>query len=71
MSFYIIQGGNRLEGSLAVHGAKNSVLPILAAATLCDDCRLSNCPHLTDVEVAMDILRHLGCSAMWQEDEIL
>lgn len=71
MSFYIIQGGNRLEGSLAIHGAKNSVLPILAAATLCGDCRLLNCPRLTDVEVAMDILRHLGCSAEWQGSEIV
>lgn len=71
MSFYIIQGGNRLEGSLAIHGAKNSVLPILAAATLCGDCTLQNCPRLTDVEVAMDILRHLGCDAHWQGSQIV
>lgn len=71
MSFYIIQGGKRLEGSLSVHGAKNSVLPILAAATLCGDCRLSNCPHLSDVEVAMEILRHLGCDARWDGNEII
>lgn len=71
MSFYIIQGGSRLEGSLPIHGAKNAVLPILAAATLCGDCVLQNCPHLSDVEVAMDILRHLGCEANWQGEELL
>ncbi|MEG1943044.1 MAG: UDP-N-acetylglucosamine 1-carboxyvinyltransferase, partial [Angelakisella sp.] len=60
-----------MEGNLTIHGAKNSVLPILAAATLCGDCRLCNCPRLTDVEVAMDILRHLGCSAAWRGGEIV
>ena len=34
MSYYEIQGGRPLFGSLAIHGAKNSVLPILAACLL-------------------------------------
>lgn len=70
MSFYIIQGGSRLEGSLSVHGAKNSVLPILAAATLCGDSCLLNCPRLSDVEVALEILQHLGCDATFEEGVI-
>ncbi|MEG1875633.1 MAG: UDP-N-acetylglucosamine 1-carboxyvinyltransferase [Angelakisella sp.] len=71
MPFYLIQGGRPLEGSLPVHGAKNAVLPILAAATLCSDCVLEGCPRLSDVEVALDILRHLGCYAAWQDDSIV
>lgn len=71
MSFYIIKGGNRLEGSLRIHGAKNAVLPILAAATLCDSCHLTNCPGLSDVSVAIEILSHLGSDVFCVDDEIV
>lgn len=71
MSLYIIQGNNRLEGTLAIHGAKNAVLPILAASTLCADSTLCGCPELSDVEVALDILRHLGCDATRHGDCIV
>ena len=55
-------GGRRLNGTLAVHGAKNSALPILAATLLCrGECAIRRCPHLSDVEAAMAILRQLGC----------
>lgn len=60
---YLIKGGKRLEGSVAVHGAKNAVLPILAATILCDECSIGNCPDLTDISVTLDILRHLGSEA--------
>lgn len=63
MSVYIVEGNHRVEGELAVHGAKNAVLPILAAASICGDSVLENCPDLTDVTVAMEILGHLGCNA--------
>lgn len=57
-----IRGGRPLSGSIQVHGAKNSVLPILAATLLCADvCVIHNCPDLTDVSAAVEILRHLGC----------
>jgi UDP-N-acetylglucosamine 1-carboxyvinyltransferase len=66
-----IRGGRPLSGSVQVHGAKNSVLPILAATLLCADvCVLHNCPDLTDVAAAVDILRHLGCSVERQGDSI-
>lgn len=71
MSVYIIQGKNRVTGTLAVHGAKNAVLPILAAAAICGDCVLNNCPDLTDVTVAMEILGHLGCSARREGSTII
>ena len=62
MSYYEIQGGRPLEGTLAIHGAKNSVLPILAACLLVPgQCILHNCPDLSDVSATLDILRLLGC----------
>lgn len=64
MSELYLQGGTPLEGMLTVQGAKNSVLPLLAACLLVPGTvELSNCPVLTDVSAAMDILRHLGCRA--------
>lgn len=58
-----ITGKNRLSGEIDVQGAKNSVLPILAATLLCaDECVIHNCPDLSDVKSAIKILRNLGCS---------
>ncbi len=64
MSVMYLRGGTPLEGELAVHGAKNSVLPILAACLLAGGpVVLHNCPRLTDVGAALGILRRLGCKA--------
>lgn len=72
MSQIIIQGGTRLEGTLAVQGAKNSVLPILAASILHPGRTvLRGCPHLSDVESSIRILRHLGCRADWEGEELV
>lgn len=58
-----VRGGKRLEGEIQVQGAKNSALPILAAAVLCkSQVTLYNCPRLTDCDAAMRILTVLGCS---------
>ena len=70
-SVYIIRGGRRLEGRVAAHGAKNAALPILAAASVCGDCRIENCPRLTDIAVAMEILEHLGCRARREGDAVV
>lgn len=62
MSVMYLRGGTPLEGELTVHGAKNSVLPILAACLLARGAvTLHNCPQLTDVTAALGILRRLGC----------
>lgn len=62
MSRLKIEGPCKLEGEVQVHGAKNSTLPLLAASLLCDgECVLHNCPQLSDVEITIQILRHLGC----------
>lgn len=65
MAKLVIDGGRRLEGTVHIHGAKNSALPILAATLLADGvCEVSNCPALSDVHAAAAILRHLGCRTM-------
>ena len=72
MSYYEIQGGRPLYGSLAVHGAKNSVLPILAACLLVPgQSVIHNCPDLSDVAATLDILRLLGCRADREGDTIV
>ncbi|MCL2754189.1 MAG: UDP-N-acetylglucosamine 1-carboxyvinyltransferase [Oscillospiraceae bacterium] len=58
----IIEGGRRLQGEIAVQGAKNSLLPLLAATVLCDGvATLHNCPRITDADAAFRILDCLGC----------
>lgn len=57
-----IRGGRPLFGEFTVHGAKNSALPLLAAAVLCQgETVFEGCPGLSDVEAACGILQHLGC----------
>ncbi len=58
----MIDGPAELGGELAIQGAKNSTLPLLAAALLCKgQTVLHNCPNLSDVDTAVRILEHLGC----------
>lgn len=67
MSEYIIEGGHRLFGECGVQGAKNSALPILAGAFLCDaKCSIDNCPDILDVDATNAILQFLGCKVIRQ-----
>lgn len=72
MSKFIIRGGTPIKGKLAVHGAKNAVLPILAASILCDDGVnvIHNCPNLRDVTITIEILRYLGARVTRAGDTI-
>ena len=71
MSKLIITGGKRLSGEIAIHGAKNSVLPILAATVLSHGISvIHNCPDLSDVNAAVKILRHLGCKCSLKDGTI-
>ena len=72
MSQLLIQGGRRLDGEVRIQGAKNSVLPILAATLLTGgQVLVQNCPHLRDVEASVQILRTLGCTARWEAGGLL
>ena len=71
MSKLIIDGGHRLEGEIDVQGAKNSVLPILAAAILSDGKNIIyNCPNLSDVETTIQVLKNLGCKVKWEKNSV-
>lgn len=62
MAKYIVYGGNKLEGEIALRGAKNSVLPVIAATLLNEgENIIHNVPDIADVKVMIDILRHIGC----------
>lgn len=71
MSVIRIRGRVPLLGSVPVQGAKNSVLPLLAATVLAKGvCVLRHCPKLTDVAHTLDILRELGCFAEQSGDTV-
>ncbi len=62
MTNILIKGGKKLEGEITLQGAKNSVLPVLAATLLCSDKSIvHNCPDIADVETSIKILSALGC----------
>ncbi|MBE6720226.1 MAG: UDP-N-acetylglucosamine 1-carboxyvinyltransferase [Ruminococcaceae bacterium] len=71
MQYIQISGKKQLGGEIALHGAKNSVLPILAGTVLIDGTStLHNCPDLSDVAACCDIIRHLGGSVSRTDDVI-
>lgn len=62
MGKVVVTGGNRLTGEVNVSGAKNAVLPILAATVIGgNESTIFNVPNLRDVEVMEKILISLGC----------
>ena len=66
MQKLVIRGEKRLCGEIAVQGAKNSALALLAACVLCSgEVRLKNCPALSDVFAACRILNRLGCKSRY------
>ena len=72
MSQLLVRGGRSLTGEVAVQGAKNSVLPILAATLLTGgQVELRGCPRLRDVDASIRILKALGCGAHWEGDSLL
>ncbi len=72
MSHITICGTAPLRGEVSLQRAKNSVLPVLAATLLHrgQSC-IQDCPSLSDVEAAIDILQHLGCRVAWQGRNLL
>lgn len=61
MDKFVITGGNRLNGSVNISGAKNAAVAILPAVLLSDGiCRIENLPNISDVFAIIRILRELG-----------
>ena len=62
MDKLIVEGGKKLSGKVRISGAKNAVLPIIAATLLTDQkCVISNVPDLRDITTMVKILTELGC----------
>lgn len=72
MSKFIVRGGNRLTGSVKVSGAKNSVLPIIAASLLAEEgvSVIVDAPPLDDVMTISKMLESLGAGVTYQNDII-
>ena len=72
MDKYIIDGGVPLRGEYRIRGAKNSVLPIMAA-TVCKAgiYELYDCPRIGDVFAMEEILQSLGAGTRWEDSCIV
>jgi UDP-N-acetylglucosamine 1-carboxyvinyltransferase len=68
---YHVRGGQRTEGTVIIQGAKNAVLPIIAASLLAKKGQtiLHNVPLINDVYVAIEIARSLGAKVKLHEEE--
>ncbi|MBU5440942.1 UDP-N-acetylglucosamine 1-carboxyvinyltransferase [Paenibacillus sp. MSJ-34] len=72
MSKFIVRGGKRLSGSVRVNGAKNSVLPIIAASLLGEvgESVICDAPPLDDVMTISKVLETLGADITYQNEII-
>lgn len=61
MSRYKIEGGQPLEGTITISGAKNAAVAIIPATLLVQGrCRIENVPDISDVHILLDILKQMG-----------
>lgn len=68
MAKIVISGGEPLHGDVWISGAKNAVLPILAATLLADGpVSIDNVPHLHDVTTTMELLGQMGVQLVLDE----
>lgn len=62
---FLIKGGNELFGQVDLHGAKNAVLPMLAASLLTkDEVVVCDCPYITDIANMTELLRDVGADVL-------
>lgn len=72
MKRYVIEGGNKLEGSTYVSGSKNASLPIIASTLLNKGInRLYNVPNIHDTQMMLKILEKLGCKVKKENGKII
>ncbi len=65
MEKFVVTGGKRLSGTVAVSGAKNVALKVLVAACLTDEeVIIHNVPHISDFFVMVDIMKELGAQVV-------
>jgi UDP-N-acetylglucosamine 1-carboxyvinyltransferase len=68
----IVRGGNRLSGTVKVEGAKNAVLPVIAATLLASKGKsiIHDVPALSDVYTISEVLRYLGADVKIEENKV-
>jgi len=71
MDSLLIKGGVPLNGEVTISGAKNAVLPIMAATLLtAEPCTIHRVPDLSDVKFMGEILTSLGASVKFEDDTL-
>ena len=69
MEKIVIEGGNRLVGTVQVSGAKNAVLPLMAASLLVDGwTTITNVPSLRDISTFNRLLSHMGAEVEYAKE---
>ncbi|MEE1013104.1 MAG: UDP-N-acetylglucosamine 1-carboxyvinyltransferase [Clostridia bacterium] len=72
MEKMVILGGAKLSGAVEISGAKNSAVAILVAAMMVKGkCHIENVPHVSDIEVLIEIINNLGGSASFSEKGVV
>lgn len=70
MEKLIVTGGTKLVGSVKISGAKNAVLPVIAASLLANaESTLMEIPDLDDVNTICEVLEHLGVKVVKKDEE--
>lgn len=72
MDKIIVRGGKRLNGTVKVEGAKNAVLPVIAATLLASDGKsiIKSVPTLSDVYTINEVLRYLNAEVHFENGEV-
>ncbi|OCA88855.1 UDP-N-acetylglucosamine 1-carboxyvinyltransferase [Pseudobacillus wudalianchiensis] len=72
MEKIIVRGGHKLSGTVKVEGAKNSVLPVIAATLLASKGKsvIRDVPTLSDVYTINEVLRHLNCQVKFENNTV-
>lgn len=72
MEKMVILGGAKLSGAVEISGAKNSAVAILVAAMMVKGkCHIENVPHVSDIEVLIEIINNLGGTASFSEKGVV
>ena len=72
MDKLLINGGNKLKGTIDISGSKNAALPIIVAAGILGQSKsiITNVPHLTDVKMLCSLLEKLGAKTHLDNNQL-
>ncbi|MEK4176652.1 UDP-N-acetylglucosamine 1-carboxyvinyltransferase [Aeribacillus sp. FSL K6-1305] len=73
MEKIIVRGGRKLNGTVKIEGAKNAVLPVIAASLLASEGKSEICdvPKLSDVYTINEVLRYLGAEVRFDGNQVV